>query len=157
MYSNLRLHDFLKKMKFYIYLKKDIFFSFTLYPAHSRVGRGNVVLRHSVPHFPPSFFLEALRIEWRNSTPRFGSTQEGRNEIINVYKYWLFSSGEPTTSRFCRHTLCLCATTSLDIPITSIKMFIAASSFAFTNLTCASLKYKTNLFMCTNTIIKFPV
>ena len=29
------------------------FFSFTLYPTHSRVGRGNLVLRHSVPQFPP--------------------------------------------------------------------------------------------------------
>ena len=29
--------------------------SFTLYPAYSRVGRGNLVLRHSVPHFPPNF------------------------------------------------------------------------------------------------------
>ena len=28
--------------------------NFTLYPAHSRVGRGNLVLKHSVPHFPPS-------------------------------------------------------------------------------------------------------
>ena len=26
--------------------------SFTLYPTHSRVGRGNLVLSHSVPHFP---------------------------------------------------------------------------------------------------------
>ena len=26
--------------------------SFTLYPAHGRVGRGNLVLRHSVPNFP---------------------------------------------------------------------------------------------------------
>ena len=25
-----------------------------LYPAHSRVGRGNLLLRHSVPHFSPS-------------------------------------------------------------------------------------------------------
>ena len=34
----------------------SIFFliSFTLYPAHSRVGRGNLVLRHSVPHFLPN-------------------------------------------------------------------------------------------------------
>ena len=31
-----------------------IFFNFMLYPAHSRVGRGNLVLRHSVPHFSPS-------------------------------------------------------------------------------------------------------
>ena len=28
--------------------------SFTLYPAHSRVGRGNLVLRHSVSHFLPN-------------------------------------------------------------------------------------------------------
>ena len=28
--------------------------SFTLYPAHSRVGRGNLVLRDSVPHFLPN-------------------------------------------------------------------------------------------------------
>ena len=28
--------------------------SFTLYPAHSRIGRGTIVLRHSVPHSPPN-------------------------------------------------------------------------------------------------------
>ena len=28
-----------------------IYFSFILYPAHSRVGRGNLELRHSAPHF----------------------------------------------------------------------------------------------------------
>ena len=28
--------------------------SFTLYPAHSKVGRENLVLRHSVPHFLPN-------------------------------------------------------------------------------------------------------
>ena len=28
--------------------------SFTLCPVHSRVGRGSVVLRHSVPHFLPN-------------------------------------------------------------------------------------------------------
>ena len=27
--------------------------SFMLYPVHSRVGRGNLVLRHSISHFPP--------------------------------------------------------------------------------------------------------
>ena len=32
----------------------NLIISFTLYPAHSRVRRGNVVLRHFVPHFPPS-------------------------------------------------------------------------------------------------------
>ena len=31
-----------------------LFFRFTLYPAHSRVGRENLVLSHSVPHFLPN-------------------------------------------------------------------------------------------------------
>ena len=36
-------------------IRVDFFFiSFTLYPAHSRVDWGNLVLRHSVPHFPPN-------------------------------------------------------------------------------------------------------
>ena len=29
--------------------------SFTLYHAYSRVGKGKVVLRHSINHFPPNF------------------------------------------------------------------------------------------------------
>ena len=32
--------------------KKNI--NFTLYPTHRRVSRGNLVLIHSVPHFPPN-------------------------------------------------------------------------------------------------------
>ena len=31
-----------------------IIISFTLHPIHSRVGRGNLLLRHSVPHFLPN-------------------------------------------------------------------------------------------------------
>ena len=31
------------------------FLGFTLYPARSRVGRGNLVLRRSVPYFPLDF------------------------------------------------------------------------------------------------------
>ena len=30
------------------YYRNNMFFSFTLYPAHIRVGRGNLVLRHFV-------------------------------------------------------------------------------------------------------------
>ena len=33
----------------------NFFNSFTLYPTHSRVGRGNLVLRHSVSEFLPNF------------------------------------------------------------------------------------------------------
>ena len=61
-----------------------------------------------VPYFPR--ILEALRVEWRNSTPRFASTPQRRNENINVNKYFMSSSGiELTTSRFYIHTLCPCA------------------------------------------------
>ena len=33
---------------------KNKYISFTLYPAHRRVGRGNLVLTYSVPHFTPN-------------------------------------------------------------------------------------------------------
>ena len=52
---------------------KLFFFNFTLYSAHSRIGRGNLLLRHSV-HIKtvtfPTFhrILEVLRVELRNST-----------------------------------------------------------------------------------------
>ena len=39
--------------KIYCYIHTYLL-SFTLFPAHSRVGRGNLVLRHSVAHFPPN-------------------------------------------------------------------------------------------------------
>ena len=53
--------------------------SFMLYPADSRVGRGNLVLRHSTPHFLPN----SGGFEWQNSMPRFASTPERRNGNIN--------------------------------------------------------------------------
>ena len=37
------------------YIVKKYYISFTLYPALSRVGRGNQMLRDSVPHIPPIF------------------------------------------------------------------------------------------------------
>ena len=40
-----------------------------LYCANDRVGRGNLVLKYSVPHFAE--FFEGLRIKWRDSTPFF--------------------------------------------------------------------------------------
>ena len=42
--------------------------SFTLHPAHSKVGRGNLGLRQSVPHFLPNSraILERnARVEWQ--------------------------------------------------------------------------------------------
>ena len=81
--------NFVKKIFFSRHCVKLIFFiSFTLYPTHSRVGRGNLVLRHRI--------LEVLRVEWQNSTPRVASTPERRNGNINSSKYFISSSGDRT-------------------------------------------------------------
>ena len=58
-------------------------FSFTLYSASSRIGRGNLFLRHSVSHFPLN--SGGLHVVWRNSTPRFASTPEWKNGIIKYF------------------------------------------------------------------------
>ena len=75
-------------------LPKKIYISFTLYPAQCRVGRGNLMLRHSFPTF--CRILEALCVEWQNSTPRLSSTPERRNGNINLSKYFISSSGDGT-------------------------------------------------------------
>ena len=41
-------------------------------------------------------YLFMLSARVRNSTPRFASTPEPRNENINVNKYYIFSSGNRT-------------------------------------------------------------
>ena len=52
-----KMYTFLIMMKcknvisYKIFKKNQI--SFTLYPEHSRVGRGNLALRHSLCHFLP--------------------------------------------------------------------------------------------------------
>ena len=46
----------------------DFFCGFTLYPAHSKVGKWNLVLKHSISHFPASSgVLQALRVQWRTT------------------------------------------------------------------------------------------
>ena len=40
--------------------------------------------------------LEALRVEWQNSTPRFASTPKRRNGNINLSKYLISSNGDRT-------------------------------------------------------------
>ena len=64
---------------------------------------------------------QALRVEWQNSTPRLTSTPERRNGNINLSKY--FMGIETTTSRFCSHTSCRCATTSLSLSLNSNIIF----------------------------------
>ena len=89
-----------------------------LYPAHTRAGRGNLVLRHSVPHFEyptPNFG----GVEWRNLTPLDASTPERRNRSINLSKYFISSSGNRTHNR--RVTV----TRSLQVPSVKNIFFIA--------------------------------
>ena len=70
--------------------------------AHSRVGRGNLTLRSSVPHFPPN-------------SGGIASTPERRNGNINENKYlFLRVEIETTISRVYTHTMCPCATTGLE-------------------------------------------
>ena len=60
------------------------FISFMLYPAHSRIGRGNLVLRHYTTFCR---ILEALGIEWRNSTPRFATRRSPLEEIKYLFTF----------------------------------------------------------------------
>ena len=59
----------------------------------------------------------SLRVEWRNSTPRFASTPERTNKNINVNKYFTSSSGYRTHSQSILqpcYILCPCATTGIN-------------------------------------------
>ena len=46
---------------------KNLKISFPLYPSHSRVGKGNLSLRHSVPHFLPNSGGIACRVAELNA------------------------------------------------------------------------------------------
>ena len=66
--------------------------SFTLYPAHSRVGRGNLVLKHSIPHFYAEF--------WRHWVLSGGTQRHAlprhQCEEMKINKYFISSSGDRT-------------------------------------------------------------
>ena len=100
-----------------VLLYVNIIWSFTLYPAHSRVDRGYLVLRHYVPHFLPNSGGIACWVA--DLKPRFALTPERRNGNINLSKYrwtrrWTPRLGiESITSRLYSHTSCRCATTAL--------------------------------------------
>ena len=69
--------------------------NFTLYSAHniSCCGRGNLVLRHSVHHFPRNSGDIACGVEL--DATLCASTPERTNENINVNKYFI-SIGDRT-------------------------------------------------------------
>ena len=83
------------------------FFSVTLYWAHNRISRGNLVLRHSVPNFPLNsggiYCVLCGGIQHR-ALPRHQNEENG-----NI-KYFIFSSGN-RTHNLSVYSLCPCATT----------------------------------------------
>ena len=56
--------------------------SFTLYPAHWRIGRGNLVLRQSVPHYPPCILSDGTQ-------RRICLDQSEEIKILNISFYRL--------------------------------------------------------------------
>ena len=70
------------------------FFNFKLYPAHSRVGRGNLVLWHSVPLFLPNSGGIACWVAQLNAALCLDTSW--RNGNINLSKYFISSSGDRT-------------------------------------------------------------
>ena len=51
------------------------FISFTLYPVYSRVGKGNIVLRHSVPNIPLNLSRHCLLNELNGFWPKCHSEE----------------------------------------------------------------------------------
>ena len=100
----------LKYRSNYIHYILIHFFFFTLYPAHSRIGRGILMLKYSVPYQHYSRRIcQALCVEWWNSKRRCAPTSQRRNENI---KYLISSIGNWTHNlAFTVTHLCSCATT----------------------------------------------
>ena len=81
--------------------------SFTFYPAHSSVGRGNLMLKHPVPHFLPNFKGWVLSVAL---TPRFClDTRAKKKWNINLNKYFISWNGEWTHPQPVDFTIILCA------------------------------------------------
>ena len=110
-----KYNNILLLLMFYVIFESNQI-SFTLYPAHSKVGRGNLVLRHSVQPLSTNSGSIACWEAKINATLCF-ATPERKNENINLNKY--FNSSYMvialTASRFYSNTLCSCATTNPNI------------------------------------------
>ena len=89
----------------------------TLYPAHSKVGKGNLVLRHSVPHVPPHSGGIACSVAELNALLCLDTRK------INLNKYSNSSSGDQThNQQLLRSALCPCAITIIIIIILRIYL-----------------------------------
>ena len=74
-------------------------------PAYSWVGKGNLVLRYSVPHFPPNF--SALCVEWQNSIPGYCLVASSKKLKYSIVIHSLEWASNPQPSRN-SHILVLC-------------------------------------------------
>ena len=76
---------------FYVHV---FLFSFTLYPAHSGIGRGSVVFRYSAFHFPLNSGWYCVGGGTQHSVLLRHQSEEMK--ILNMYIYKISSSGNRT-------------------------------------------------------------
>ena len=64
--------------------------TFTLYPVHSTVGRGNLVLRQSLPYFPPIFLIIFFYYnQFKNFTPAIHTYMHLRPTHYAIVVQWV--------------------------------------------------------------------
>ena len=78
--------------------------------AYSRVGRGNLVSRHSVPHLPADGNFAALQVEWQKLTP--GLLPWYYSEVIKILINIPSTEDRTHNGRVTVTPLCPCATTA---------------------------------------------
>ena len=125
-----------------------------LYPAHIRVGRVNIVLRHSVPHFSPNSWGIARWVAELNAALCLDA--RARNENICKFKsifHFLEWGTNPQPVMLHSTTvthLCLCATTGLFTILCTILYYIMCTVYYITQYYAINLIFfdilKTLLF-----------
>ena len=84
-----------------------------MYPPQSRVARGNLVLRHAVPHFPPNSRGIACCVAELHAALCLDTRAKKRKYTLEINMTFPLVGIEPPTSHF--YTVCPCATTGLII------------------------------------------
>ena len=103
-----------------------------MYPAYNRVFRGNLVLRHFVPHFQPNFSRHCVL---NGGTQRRGfSCQTEEMKILINNNPFPRVGIESTTVALQSHP---CATTTSNYRMTYIHIFIIQ---IFPNILCKDLQ-----------------
>ena len=98
-------------------ITKEVIFSFMLYPAHCRLDTGNLMLRHSVLHFPPTAVDIGYWVVEFTSTPRFPWTSKRRTGNSKYLISW--NEIEPTAYCVYIHTAPAPRLTSKELSLQS--------------------------------------